>query len=223
MLTTTDYSISTDILQEAQQQLPIMDNRLVLNQSTGDFFYDPWKIKPEFADTVWAQILDSLSETQGEARLIKLAPGEAYPSHADIDDRWHLTITGDRAYLIDLDADTMYPTDPTGHWQLMDAGIRHSAVNFGAEDRLQLVVRKPLIRNILKNPIQVHLTLKKVVGDRRFIFDDVISPWLNRAYKQGTVGNFDGQDLIATFDIEVDCLDELEKITRDYFIVIIDV
>lgn len=223
MLTTTDYSISTDILQEAQQQLPIMDNRLVLNQPTGDFFYDPWKIKPEFADTVWAQILDSLSETQGEARLIKLVPGEAYPSHADIDDRWHLTITGDRAYLIDLDADTMHPTDPLGHWQLMDAGIRHSAVNFGAEDRLQLVVRKPLIRNTLKNPIQVHLTLKKVVGDRRFIFDDVISPWLNRAYKRGIVGNFSGQDLIATFDIEVDCLDELEKITRDYFIVSIDV
>lgn len=223
MLTSTNYSISGEVLQEAQKQLPTMDSRLVLNTSTGSFFYDPWEIKPEFKNTVWDDILNSIPEAKGEARLIKLESGTAYPSHADIDDRWHLTISGNHSYLIDLETDTMYSTEVTGAWHMMDAGVRHTAANFGAEERVQLVIRKLLPKNVLKDPIQVHLTLKKVVGDRRFIFDDIVSPWLNQAYKQGIISNFVGEDLIATFDIEIDCLDQLEELTRGYFIVSVDV
>jgi hypothetical protein len=226
MLTSTNYSISTkvlQVLQEALLQLPTMDNRLVLNQKTSTFFYDPWEIKPEFKGTIWEDILNSLLEPKGEARLIKLDQGTAYPSHADIDDRWHLTLQGNHSYLIDLESNTMYSTNITGQWVLMDAGRRHTAANFGSGPRIQLVIRKLLPRNKLKDPITVHLTLKKVVEDRRFIFDNIISPWLNRAYKQGIIDNFIGKDLIATFDIEIGCLDQLKELTRGYFVVSVDV
>lgn len=223
MLELTHYTISEELLQAAVKSLPKIDTRLALNKPTDDFFHSPWKIKQEFVGTIWEDILKSLDCDKGEARLIKLAPGEAYPSHADIDDRWHLTIKGNHSYLIDLETDTMYPTEPTGQWYTMNAGLRHTAANFGSEDRVQLVVRRLLPTNVLKDPIEVFITLKDVVVDRRFIFDDVISPWLNTAFKRGIVSKFNGQDLIASLTIEVDCLEELEELTKDYFILTIDV
>ena len=223
MLTHTDYTISDEELQEAVHLLPKIDARVALNQPTGDFFHTPWTIKSEFKGTVWEKILASLDCNKGEARLIKLSPGEAYPSHADIDDRWHLTIKGNNSYLIDLETNTMYPTAPNGVWYTMDAGVRHTAANFGSEDRVQLVVRHLLPVNVLKDPIEVFITLKDVVMDRRFIFDDIISPWLNNAFKRGIVSEFNGQDLIASLTIEVDCLEELEELTKEYFTLTIDV
>jgi hypothetical protein len=223
MLEPTHYTISDILLQEAVHLLPKIDARVALNQPTGDFFNDPWEIKPEFKGTVWEQILDTIIEDKGEARLIKLAPGQAYPSHADIDDRWHLTIKGNHSFLIDLETNTMHPTITNGCWYTMNAGCRHTAANFGSEDRVQLVVRHLLPINVLKDPIEVFITLKDIVVDRRFIFDDVISPWLNAAFKRGIVSKFNGQDLIASLIIEVDCLEELETLTKDYFILTIDV
>jgi hypothetical protein len=223
MLALSHYTISNKLLQEAVQELPKIDARMALNQPTGDFFNDPWQIKPEYKGTVWEEILDSIVVDKGEARLIKLTPGEAYPSHADIDDRWHLSIQGNHSYLIDLETHTMHPTDVNGQWYTMDAGCRHTAANFGSEDRIQLVVRHLLPRNVLKDPIEVFITLKDVVVDRRFIFDDIISPWLNSAFKRGIVSKFNGQDLIASLTIEMDCLDELEELTKEYFTLTIDV
>lgn len=217
MLTKTNYTVSTAILQEAMTALPTIDSRLVLNQPSSSFFYDAWEIKPEYYGTVWEKILDSLAEDKGEARLIKLQPGEAYPSHADVDDRWHLNIVGDHSYLLDLESCKMHPTDADHTWYLMDGGVRHTAANFGSEERIQLVIRKPLPKNTIKDPVHINLTLKEVVGDRRFIFDDVVSPWLNRAYKQGIVSDFVGEDLIATFIVEAKHLAELQLLVVKHF------
>jgi hypothetical protein len=213
----TDYSVSKEIMQQAIDSIPTIDSRVALNQPTGKFFNDPWEIKPEFCGTVWETILDSLAENKGEARLIKLKQGEAYASHADIDDRWHLSIVGNHSYLIDLELEKMYQTDDHGRWYLMDAGKRHSAVNFGSCDRIQLVVRKLLPMPNIKNPVNVSITLKTVVEDRRFIFDDVISPWLNYAYKKQIVDNFVGKDLIATFTVEAEYVPELQKLVEEHF------
>jgi hypothetical protein len=217
MLTKTNYTVSIAILQEVQSELPTIDSRLVLNQPMGSFFYDPWEIKPEYSGTVWEKILDSVTEAKGEARLIKLQPGEAYPSHADVDDRWHLNIVGNHSYLIDLESCKMYPTDADHTWYLMDGGVRHTAANFGAKERIQLVIRKPLPKNTIKDPVEISLTLKELVGDRRFIFDDVVSPWLNRAYKRGIAGNFVGEDLLATFTIQAEHLAELRLLVDEHF------
>jgi hypothetical protein len=217
MLEPTHYTISDILLQEAVHLLPKIDARVALNQPTGDFFNDPWEIKPEFKGTVWEQILDTIIEDKGEARLIKLAPGQAYPSHADIDDRWHLSISGNNSYLIDLENQQMYQTNDLGRWYLMDAGIRHTAANFGSESRVQLVVRKLLSRNQLRQPVKISIRLKEVIGERRFIFDDIISPWVNRAYKSGSINDFKGSDLEATMIIEHSILDDLINISAGYF------
>lgn len=217
MIVLTNYNISLELLQQAQLEVPNIDSRLVLNQPTGRFFNDPWEIKPEFKNTVWEQVLDSLSEPKGEARLIRLDQGVCYPSHADIDDRWHLTIQGNHSYLIDLESHTMYQTDELGTWYFMDAGRRHTAANFGSGYRIQLVVRKLLPLPNITNPVNVSIKLKSLIDERRFVFDDIISPWLNRAYKQGIVDNFKGEELEATFTVESSAVDELQKLIDSHF------
>ena len=222
MLELTNYTVSQELLQQAIKSIPEVDSRLALNQPTGRFFNDPWEIKPEFKGTVWETILDILAEPKGEARLIKLAQGQAYPSHADIDDRWHLALTGNNSYLIDLESKVMHQADKNGIWYSMDAGRRHTAANFGSEDRIQLVVRKLLPVPNINDPVNINITLKSVVVDRRFIFDDVISPWLNYAYKKGIVDNFKGEDLIARMTVEASYIDELRNLIQEHFVLAIE-
>jgi len=217
MLQQTYYIVSEELMQEARLALPNIDSRLAINQPTGKFFSDPWEIKSEFKGTVWEKILDKISEDKGEARLIKLLPGECYPSHADIDDRWHLSLTGNNSFLIDLENNIMHQTNVEGRWFLMNAGIRHTAANFGSEDRVQMVVRKLLPTPQIKNPKTVSIKLKQVIGERRFVFDDIISPWLNKAYKLGIVDNFKGEDLEAKFTVEESYIAELRQVIDYYF------
>jgi hypothetical protein len=222
MLQQTYYTVSEELMQEARHTLPNIDSRIAINQPTGKFFSDPWEIKLEFKDTVWEKILNKISEDKGEARLIKLSPGECYPSHADIDDRWHLSLTGNNSFLIDLENNIMHQTNVEGRWFLMNAGVRHTAANFGSEDRVQLVVRKLLPTPQIKNPKTVSIKLKQVIGERRFVFDDIISPWLNKAYKLGIVDNFKGEDLEAKFTVEESYIDELQQVIDYYFTLTIE-
>jgi hypothetical protein len=222
MLQQTYYTVSEELMQEARLALPNIDSRLAINQPTGKFFSDPWEIKLEFKGTVWEKILDKISEDKGEARLIKLLPGECYPSHADIDDRWHLSLTGNNSFLIDLENNIMHQTNVEGQWFLMNAGVRHTAANFGSEDRVQLVVRKLLPTPQIKNPKTVSIKLKQVIGERRFVFDDIISPWLNKAYKLGIVDNFKGEDLEAKFTVEESYIAELRQVIDYYFTLTIE-
>lgn len=217
MLQLTDFIIPQTLIDQVTTSLPSIDSRVSLNRPTGEFFYDPWQIKPEYQGTVWQELLDTIPYHKGEARLIKLVPGECYPSHADVDDRWHLNIQGNHSYIIDLENNIMHSTDRKGVWYTMDAGVRHSAANFGSEDRIQLVVRQLLPKVKVPNAKTVSIKLKTVVEDRRFIFDDVISPWLNQAYKKGIVSDFAGQDLEARFTINQDYIDDLKKLIDQYF------
>ena len=131
MITRLESKISNLMLEEALKSLPDFEKRIVLNQPTGNFFYDPWKIKLEFKNTVWEDILKSLPFNKGEARIIKLDPGESYLCHADIDNRWHLNLKGQQSYLVNLDDHVLYPTNADGFWYSMNAGKLHSASNYG--------------------------------------------------------------------------------------------
>ena len=174
-----------------------------INQPTGDFFYDPWVIKKEFQNTVFEHLINSLPYMIGEARFIVLKPGSCYHSHADIDDRYHLTIQGQYSYLVDLENNIMFPTNTDGQWYEMDAGIRHTATNFGSINRIQLVVRKLLKQNQLNNPTSVKVNyIGSAVEKFRFIFDDKVSPWLNRACKNNMISNFKTDQKQIWFDIE---------------------
>lgn len=190
MLSNTHYTVSVDLLQEAISQLPIFDQRLDLTVSTGDFFYDKWSISDTFKNTVWEELLSTLPTNPGQARLMRLKPGEAYYSHADMDDRYHLNLIGEKSFLVNLDDRSMFSTVPDRKWYLMDAGFRHSAVNFSNTDRIQLVVRKLLTHGMIKNPIEVNISCDSKSHDFRYLFDDIFSPWLNRKNKLGAIDYF---------------------------------
>jgi len=219
MLQSTPFSIPKNVLDSAIAALPAMlntihadDSKAALNYPTGKFFYDPWKIKPEYEGTVWETILNSLDQPIGEARLIKLAQGEAYPSHSDLDDRWHLSLVGNNSFLINLETKEMHETLVDGKWQIMNAGIKHTAANFGSTDRIQLVVRKLVATADINDPVKIRITLTNQTKDRRFIFDNIISPWLNYSFKTGVIKDFVGKDLSAELTIERNALDRLKYI-----------
>ncbi len=193
---------------------------LTVNEPTGRFFYEPWDIKTEFKGTAIEKVLQHLSNI-GEARIIALPPGQCYRSHADIDDRYHLNLQGQRSYLVDLDESKMFPTEVDGNWYIMDTGKIHSAVNFGSITRLQLVVRHLLQKNNLKTPIRV-VVCQSGDGEKeksRFIFDDVLSPWLNQANKNNIIDNVSAEtaEQVICFDIEEDLLSRFQKLIPTEF------
>ena len=216
MLTMTPYSVPPLFFKDAMDLIPEDCFRTAINQPTGNFFYDPWVIADEFKDTVWHKIYDSLPvEDKGEARIIRLKPGECYVSHSDIDDRYHLNFSGNNCYLIDLENDKLTPLNFDGIWWEMDAGRKHTAANFGDIDRYQMVVRKLITKATIKNPVDVKITLIDEVFNRRYIFDEVISPWLNSAFKRKVVKDFKGEDLKATMTIDKNVFDELKHIINN--------
>ena len=99
----------------------------------------------------------------------------------------------------------------------MDAGRLHSAVNFGQVLRIQLVVRKLLSHSNLINPIGVSITLNQEQYDYRYQFDNTVSPWLNRANKQGIIDNFKFTDLCVSVDVEETSLNTLLSMVPDIF------
>jgi hypothetical protein len=217
MLTKTNHVVSVEALNLARFNIPAFDSKLTINQPTGNFFYEPWEIKTEFKNTVWEEILSSLESDIGEARLIKLEPQQAYSSHADIDDRWHLSLESDQSYLIDLDDMVVHNLESNGTWYFMDAGRIHTAGNFGGTTRVQLVVRKLLLKNKILNPVKVIIN---PVGDTtwyRYNFDLIVSPWLNRANKVGDISNFNFQGNTITFDISQSALACFKEIVTPNF------
>ena len=221
MLTKLDYKFSKESISEILDSdiinnllgLEDSKSRAAINEPTGRFFYDPWKLKDEFKGTIIEKLMESLPLSVGEARFVVLKPGSCYHSHADIDDRYHLNIQGQYSYLIDLDTKTMFETVTDGIWYTMDTSLKHVAANFGSIPRIQLVVRHLLKSNILSNPIKVRIQYTKNDNAKvRFIFDDVISPWLNQACKGGILSNFDTDWKSVWFDLERDRLKELESL-----------
>ena len=204
MILPTSYSTSLNDIDKALMSLPSDEpGKQTINQPTGDFFYDPWEIKPEYKGTVWEQLLNDLGEIKGEARVITLTSKSNYVSHCDIDDRFHLNLSGEFCYLIDLNTDTMYPTRKDGIWYSIDTSKLHTAANFGNIYRHQLVVRKLLTHCRIKEPIDI--TIFPVIDNldsARFLFDHRISPLLNSANKQKLIDNFKLINARPTFTCE---------------------
>ena len=213
MIVPTNYTVSTDLLDRVMQD-PIY-NSFDINVPTGRFFYDPWQIKPEFKNTAWEEVLNTLPEKGiGEAKVRKLDIKTCYTRHADIDDRWHLSFETKNSFLVDLEKDVMHNTTP-GVWYSMNAGIMHSAVNFGDSDRYQLVVRKLLPNNQLTSPIKIKMTAKNPPRNYRYIFDQHISPKLNKWCKEGVLTNFAPNSNYIEFELEKTYINELQSSCKD--------
>jgi len=209
MLTQTPYTASFDtvpLLAKGKHDLTV---------PTGDFFYDPWKLKDEYIGTVWENIWNSLPIDTGQARIIVMESPSCYTQHADIDDRYHLNLSGDEDYLIDLQNKEMHKLEKDGVWYEMDAGRLHTAISIGKHTRMQLVVRKLLTRNKLNNPISVSIAAGGI--NPRYNFDNTMSVWLNRASKNKTISNFKQSEASVYFDVEHSLLEELKSIVPKEF------
>jgi hypothetical protein len=177
-------------------------HRSPLNYPTGRFFHDPWVIKSEFKGTVWDTILSSAPVDIGEARVMRLKAGETYLAHADLDDRYHLSIHGYLDYLIDLENKEIVEVPEDGHFYYMDAGRIHSAINWGSEPRYHLVIRKLLPNVDVEQPISISLNPRNPGEDFRFKFDNLISNQLNRMIKDRLITNVSIKDSNISFTVE---------------------
>lgn len=217
MIRETECSVSSKLLDLAQKELKNFQGKTVLNQPTGNFFYDPWAIKDQFKDTIWEEILSTLNNVHGEARVIILEPGESYMAHADIDDRYHLNLQGNYSFLIDISNREMYPTVADTRWYEMDAGKIHSATNYGEIFRAQLVVRKLLLKNNLIKPVHISISSAKQLFDYRYRFDNEISPWLNSMNKLNKINNFQFKENLVEFDAEEELIFDLVEFDKNTF------
>ena len=209
MLVKTQYTVSID-------DMPLLKKgKHDLTAPSGDFFYDPWILLEEYKNTVWESIWNSLPIDAGQARVIVMESPSCYTQHADIDDRYHLNLSGDQDYLIDLGNQQMHKLVKDGVWYIMDAGRLHTAISVGEHTRMQLVVRKLLTRNTLKDSVSVKITAGG--SNPRYSFDNNMSVWLNRASKNKTISNFKQSEASIYFDVEHWLLEELESIIPKEF------
>jgi hypothetical protein len=221
MLQMINHSVDPKLLKDALSKIDNNEFKTSLNVPTGDFFYDPWTIKPEFKNTVWEDILNSLPFDKGEARIIVLKPGTSYYCHADADDRWHLNLQSEFGFICDIDQSLMYKLLSDGNWYEMNAGRRHTAANFGSIDRIQLVVRQLLKKNNLLDPVPVKIITKTQTVDFRYQFDNTVSLWLNHANKKGIICDFKFVDTEVSFKVERNSLQSLTEIVPDIFEVVV--
>ena len=217
MITKQIWTCPEGLIKQALKEHPITGNT-VLNEPTGDFFYDKWEIKESYKDTIWQQVLDTMPMTIGQARIIKMEPGDSYMAHADIDNRWHLNLTGEQAYLIDLDEKIMYDCVRDNRWAYMDASRIHAATNYGSIPRLQLVIRELL--RCSRQPVDlVSISMEAAYEqhDFRYKFDKVFSPFLNRANWAYKLANFAHTTFTLSFNLERELLEEFEKLITPEF------
>lgn len=214
----TMWQCPEGLIERALKECPVTGEGTVLNEPTGNFFYDKWQIKDLYKDTAWQQVLDTLPYAIGQARIIKLAPGESYMAHADIDNRWHLNLTGEQAYLIDLDNKVMHECVRDNQWAYMDASRIHAATNYGSIPRLQLVVRELL--QCSSEPVDlvsIRMEAAYEQHDFRYKFDKIFSPFLNRTNQKYKLADFAHTTFSLTFKLERDLLEEFKKLITPEF------
>lgn len=217
MLNQLSHYVESDIVDECIELCSDFNECTLLNQPTGNFFYDTWKIKNEYIGTAWQKLLESLPYNLGEARIIKLVPGETYMSHADIDNRWHLNLTGEQSYLIDLENKSMHHLQKDYKWYSMDASKIHVAANFGSKNRFQVVIRQLLTKSSLSKFVFVKIEPSREQHDYRYKFDQIMSPFLNKANKNNFLRNFQFEKNTVTFEIAEQEIENFKKIiTKDF-------
>jgi len=180
-----------------------------LNNPGGNFFYDPWTIMPAYKNSPLEDFLDQLGPI-GEARVNVLKPSESYCAHADIDDRYHLTLQAEQSYLIDLRDQEMYKLEVDNKVFLMDTSRIHTASNFGFKNRIQLVVRKLLNKVTLFSPVYVTLEATEAPYNLRYLFDHSFSILLNTLNKEKLITDFKHDGRVCSFAIEESAMDRLQ-------------
>lgn len=203
-------------LQNIKEQVNriVFDKQIAINETSGGLFNGPYTVKSEFKNTPLGDLLDSLGEI-GEARLLKLSPGDSYMAHSDPDDRLHLNITGgEYSYILNLEENKMYTIPADGHLWRMDTGPIHVACNFGSKERIHLNIR------ILLPDIQekyVRVTIEGGDFDWRHRISVSVSRWLNRAIKSKEITGFrkiTDKEILVSYE-NYGTIEELKQIIYD--------
>jgi hypothetical protein len=212
MLKKLEENFAVQSIVEQVEKMPFFDKFVQLNETDeGRLLNGPYRIKSEFIGTPLGNVLEKLGNI-GEARLLKLKPGESYMAHSDPDDRLHMSIiTNEYTRIIDLEENKMYHLPVDGSVWLMDTGPIHVASNFGAHDRIHLNIR------VLLPDVKEGYTRFIVEGgdyDWKHVIQVSITRWINRALKEGRLTGLrkinDREILINPRDQE--CLDELIQV-----------
>lgn len=144
MFTFTGKNFNIEQIKQQVSKLSYFDKSLLLNDCQGKFLNGPYRLKDEFRNTPLGHVIENI-ENPGEARLLRLKPGETYTAHTDPDDRYHISIfTNEYSFIIDLDNKNMYDLPADGKLWKMDTSIPHVASNFGGRDRIHLVIRETM-------------------------------------------------------------------------------
>jgi hypothetical protein len=217
MITPTPYVVDRELVSHIDDiEMFLINGRQAINEPTGRFFYDPWIIKQSWKNSKLEKLISVLPYPIGEARIIILKSATTYSAHADIDDRYHLNLRGEDSYLIDLEHKKLHPLKCDGVWYDMNAGYHHSAANFGRFDRVQLVVRKLLKCNKLVAPAKITIQVgRSSEDDSRFVFDRIISPYLNQWNKCGFLSDFQYENKSIQFNLEKIAVNKLSQIIRE--------
>lgn len=167
-------------------------NRCAINYKTGNWLYDKYEIYDCWKNTKFEDLLNSIPYNIGEARLMKLDPGDCYRSHADADDRLHINIRSNPySFLINLNDNEMHQLVDDNYLYYMDGSYIHTAANFGSIPRIQLVIRVRLQRHELNNGCNVIIKFTNPPNNLRYLLDQSISPLINKMCKSGEIGFFD--------------------------------
>ena len=187
--------------------------KLDVNQPTGNFFYDPWQLKPQYTGTVLHTLLDQLGNV-GQAKIVSIPPGQCYLAHSDVEDRYHVTLQSEHSYVMDISNQKTHPCRVDDCVYHMNTAQLHSVMNAGYVPRIQLVVRQLLTRHQLVDPVHILIEATQAHHNLRQQWDQSILVWCNLANKQGIMTNFDPMDSEARvqFDMESSHLDSLKEV-----------
>lgn len=212
MIKKTLRKFSIDAVLEQVLHNPFQD-RLVLNETDGNLFSGPYRIKQEFVGTPIGDLLEQIGPV-GEARLLKLKSGKTYTAHTDPDDRLHLAIqTNKFSYLLDLDSNIMHHIPADGYLYEMDTSKTHIAANFGGDDRVHLNIRCLLPE--FKSP-GYRLVFAGVDNPdwKQQLYIDIMG-YINQAVKSGAIqgiAKVNDRELLVNCDQGV--LDYLKAVTQ---------
>jgi uncharacterized cupin superfamily protein len=160
---------------------------------TGDAYYDEWLLDDRYRGTELGRLWDTL-DRPGQARVIMQPPGRAYMAHADVDDRYHINLTGSESYLIDLDQGRLHPCRADGRVYRFQASMAHTAANFGNEHRAQLVIKQRLAHNTLTDPVptMVRLRNRRDYHQGRYGYDLRMLAFIGSGSRLGVITAFQG-------------------------------
>jgi len=188
MITKLDTKVDIVPIIQQVKDIGLFNSSIILNETDGKLLSGPYNIKSEFQNSPLGDLLNSLGNI-GEARLLKLSPGESYIAHSDPDDRLHLAITTNPyCLLIDFDNNKNYHIPVNGTIYHMDTSFTHVASNFGSRDRIHLNVRVLLPK--FKSPGYI-LSIESDEFDWKHEAYLILMKFFNRSIKKGLITGFE--------------------------------